>query len=270
MNQSVDGTSQPFVDPQVTDAIARTKPCPQINRREREPKPGRGQPGRGRITERVPCPSPANNAWNTDISGAAVDPNSDAPFASIGLTRGLHPDFGSGLWDGAPIGIPYVVVEAPARPRWRSTSPITATRATPAPIRCRATPPSKGRKADGSSFGGDRHVLVVDRDANRLYELYNAFPQANGGWNASSAAWFHLDSNNVRPTAQPGWTSADAAGLPIFPGLVRYDEASQLAPSAMPALYRGQHAQGSTCRRPRMGQQRVPTPICPHGHARAS
>ena len=60
-------------------------------------------------------------------------------------------------------------------------------------------------------------MLVVDRDANRLYELYNAFPQANGSWNASSGAVFHLDSNTVRPTAQPGWTSADAAGLPIFP-----------------------------------------------------
>lgn len=72
--------------------------------------------------------------------------------------------------------------------------------------------------------GGDRHVLVIDRDNNRLYELYRAFRNADGSWNADCGAVFHLDSNNVRPTVRPGWTSADAAGLPIFPGLVRYDE----------------------------------------------
>jgi hypothetical protein len=69
-------------------------------------------------------------------------------------------------------------------------------------------------------------VLVIDRDNDRLYELFRAFPNPDGSWNADSAALFHLDSNNVRPGGQPGWTSADAAGLPIFPGLVRYDEAA--------------------------------------------
>ena len=170
-------------------------------------------------------PFPANNAWNTDISGAAVDPNSDALIASIGLTRGLHPDFGSGLWDGAPIGIPYVVVGA-SQAKVAINFTDYGSESDPGPYPVPADAPIEGRKADGSSFGGDRHVLVVDRDANRLYELYNAFPQANGSWNASSGAVFHLDSNTVRPTAQPGWTSADAAGLPIFPGLVRYDEAA--------------------------------------------
>lgn len=170
-------------------------------------------------------PFPANNAWNTDISGAAVDPNSDALIASVGLTRGLHPDFGSGLWDGAPIGIPYVVVGA-SQAKVAINFTDYGSESDPGPYPVPADAPIEGRKADGSSFGGDRHVLVVDRDANRLYELYNAFPQANGSWNASSGAVFHLDSNTVRPTAQPGWTSADAAGLPIFPGLVRYDEAA--------------------------------------------
>ena len=75
-------------------------------------------------------------------------------------------------------------------------------------------------------INGDRHVLVIDRDNNRLYELYRAFVNSNGSWNADGGAVFHLDSNNVRPTAQPGWTSADAAGLPIFPGLARFEEAA--------------------------------------------
>jgi len=86
--------------------------------------------------------------------------------------------------------------------------------------------PIEGQQADGSAFGGDRHVLVIDRDANRLYEMANAYPLSNATWQASCGAVFHLDSNAVRPTVQPGWTSADAAGLPIFPGLVRYEEAA--------------------------------------------
>ena len=78
----------------------------------------------------------------------------------------------------------------------------------------------------GASGSGDRHVLVVNRDTNRLYELYVAHPMGGNRWNADSGAIFHLDSNTVRPGGRPGWTSADAAGLPIFPGLVRYDEAA--------------------------------------------
>ena len=170
-------------------------------------------------------PFPANNAWNTDVSGAALDPNSDALIASIGLTRGLHPDFGSGLYDGAPIGIPYVVVSS-----GQAKVPVTFTdygdESDPGPYPIPANAPIEGQQANGSVFGGDRHVLVIDRDANRLYETGNAFPQAGGAWRASGGAVFHTDSNTVRPGGQPRWTSADAAGLPIFPGLVRYDEAS--------------------------------------------
>jgi hypothetical protein len=77
----------------------------------------------------------------------------------------------------------------------------------------------------GNASTGDRHVIVIDRDNNRLYELYRAFVQGDGSWNADCGAVFHLDSNTVRPGGQPGWTSADAAGLPVFPGLARYEEA---------------------------------------------
>ena len=168
-------------------------------------------------------PFPADNAWNSDISKAPVDPNSGNLIAAIGLSHGLHPDFGSGLYDGAPIGIPYVVVGSA-----QAMAPIDfvayGNESDPGPYPVPANAPIEGQLADGSAFGGDRHVIVIDRDANRLYELDNAFPQSDGSWQADSGAVFHLDSDTVRPTAQPGWTSADAAGLPIFPGLARYDE----------------------------------------------
>jgi hypothetical protein len=169
-------------------------------------------------------PFPASNAWNTDISAAPVDANSDVLIASIGLTRGLHPDFGAGLYAGAPIGIPYVVV-AGNQPKVPITFTDYGDESDPGPYPVPANAPIEGAQTDGSAFGGDRHVLVIDRDANRLFEMGNAYPQANGSWQASGGAAFHLDSNTVRPGGQPGWTSADAAGLPIFPGLVRYDEA---------------------------------------------
>jgi hypothetical protein len=164
---------------------------------------------------------PATNAWNTDISAAAVDPASDALIASIGLAAGLHPDFGAGLYNGSPIGIPYVVVAGT-----QATVPITWTAygdesdAGPYPV------PSNAPVEGAPDAGGDRHVLVIDRDHNRLYELDRAFINGDGSWNADCGAVFHLDNNVVRPTGQPGWTSADAAGLPIFPGLARYEEAA--------------------------------------------
>lgn len=170
-------------------------------------------------------PFPANNPWNTDISAAPLDPASDALIASIGLNTGLHPDFGSGLYQGATIGIPYVVV-AGSQPKVPMVFGIYDDESDPGPYPVPPNAPIEGYKPDGTSFGGDRHVLVIDRDNNRLYELGNAYPQGDGSWQATGGALFHLDSNTVRPGGQPGWTSADAAGLPIFPGLVRYDEAS--------------------------------------------
>ena len=159
---------------------------------------------------------PVDNAWNEDVSMSPVDPNSDNLIAGIGLTTGLHPDFGT-VWNGAPNGIPYVVVSGT-----QAKVPINFTaygsQSDPGPYPVPANAPIEG----GPSSTGDRHVLVIDRDNWKLYEMYRAFPQ-NGGasWNADSGAVFDLTSNALRPA---GWTSADAAGLPIFPGLVRYDE----------------------------------------------
>ena len=159
---------------------------------------------------------PSDNAWNEDISNAPVDPNSDNLIAGMGLTTSLHPDFGT-LWNGAPNGIPYIVVAGN-----QTTVPINFTafgsQSDPGPYPVPATAPIEG----GPNATGDRHVLVIDRDNWKLYELYRAFPINNGAsWNADSGAVFDLNSNALRPA---GWTSADAAGLPIFPGLVRYDE----------------------------------------------
>lgn len=163
-------------------------------------------------------PFPASNAWNTDISNTTtypVDPNSANLLASTNASStGLHADFGDGY------GIPYIVV-AGTQAKVAINFTDYGDESDPGPYPVPANAPVEG----GSSSTGDRHVLVIDRDNNLLYELGNAFLQANGSWNASVGAIFHLDSNNVRPGGQPGWTSADAAGLPIFPGLVRYEEA---------------------------------------------
>lgn len=165
-------------------------------------------------------PFPADNPWNTDISAAEVDPNSDRLIASIGADTGLYRDFGSGLWDGAPIGIPYRVVSG-QQAKVAVEYLAYGDESDPSPFPIPLDAPVEG--APGQD--GDRHVLVIDRDNQRLYELGRAFARADR-WQADVGAVFHLDSNTVRPTAKNGWTSADAAGLPIFPGLVRYDEAA--------------------------------------------
>jgi hypothetical protein len=158
---------------------------------------------------------PKDNPWNQDISTSPVDPNSAALIASIGLDRGLHPDFGT-VWNGAPIGIPYVVVDG-SQPR----VPVSfeyVDESDPGPYPIPPDAPIEG----GPQSTGDRHVLVVDGDAGVLYELFAAYPEDGGAsWRAGSGAMFDLNSNDLRPA---GWTSADAAGLPILPGLVRYDE----------------------------------------------
>ena len=164
---------------------------------------------------------PASNAWNTDISGAAVDPASDALIASIGSGTGLHADFGAGLYNGGPIGIPYIVV-AGSQAKVAINFTAYGDESDPGPYPVPASAPIEG----GASSTGDRHVLVIDRDNDRLYELAVARPNANGSWNADCGAVFDLASNTVRPGGQAGWTSADAAGLPIFPGLARYEEAA--------------------------------------------
>ena len=162
------------------------------------------------------CPIfPADNIWNTPVDDLPVDSGSDAYITTIGASRGLHPDFGSGTWAGGPIGIPYTVVDG-SHPEVDVVFDY-ADESDPGPYPIPADAPIEG----GDQSSGDRHVLVLDRDACILYELYAAYPQLDGSWEAGSGAVFDLESNALR---QEGWTSADAAGLPILPGLVRYDE----------------------------------------------
>lgn len=158
-------------------------------------------------------PFPDDNPWNQDISALAVDPNSDTLIESIGLDTGLHPDFGT-VWDGALNGIPYIVVTS--EQRLRPVSFYYEDESDPGPYPIPRAPLIEG----GPNSEGDRHILVVDKDNWKLYELFDA-RRIPGGWQAGSGAIFDLSSNALRPA---GWTSADAAGLPIFPGLIRYDE----------------------------------------------
>ncbi len=158
---------------------------------------------------------PDDSPWHRDISREPVDPNSRRILARIGLDKPLHADFGT-VYEGAPIGIPYVVVSK-AQPKVAITFTEAADESDPGPYPVPRDAPIEG----GPKSTGDRHVLVLDRDSWTLYELYNAFPDGKGGWKAGSGAKWDLEQNQVRPA---GWTSADAAGLPILPGLVRYDE----------------------------------------------
>ena len=164
-------------------------------------------------------PFPANNAWNQDISSAAVDPNSASYINFIGTTVPIHPDFGSGEYQGSFIGIPYSVVDS-------SQQPVTITfnaygdESDPGPMPIPANANIEGYPNPGT---GDRHVLVLDNNNCWLYELYGASVNSDGTWNAGSAAVWDLQNYTQRPLT---WTSADAAGLPIFPGLIRYDEAA--------------------------------------------
>lgn len=160
-------------------------------------------------------PFPDDNPWNVPIDTAQVDPNSAILVNTIGPDRNLHPDFGAN-YNGGPFGIPYMVV-----PGSQARVPLTfyySGESDPGPYPIPPDAPIEG----GASSTGDRHVLIIDRDGLKLYETYDSHPR-NGGatWDCGSGAIFNLTSNAVRPS---GWTSADAAGLPIFPGLVRYDE----------------------------------------------
>jgi len=157
---------------------------------------------------------PPDNVWNTDISDAPVDPRSDQLISAVGREKPLHPNFGT-TWLGAPNGIPYMVVNGNEKRVEVSFEYRGESDPGPYPI------PDNAPIEGGGTGGGDRHVIIVDRDNMMLYELFNAFPNGNGSWRASSGAKFDLRSNHDRNL---GWTSADAAGLPIFPGLVRYDE----------------------------------------------
>jgi hypothetical protein len=158
-------------------------------------------------------PFPDDNPWNTPIDSDPLDPDSDLLIDSIGRTAPLHPDFGAD-WNGGPFGIPYVVVSGDTPKVPVSFQYADESDAGPYPV-----PPGAPIEG-GAASQGDRHILVVDRENWTLYELFAAYPSGSG-YSAGSGAIFDLSSNALRPA---GWTSADAAGLPIFPGLVRYDE----------------------------------------------
>ena len=163
-------------------------------------------------------PFPENNAWNTPVDTAQVDPNSAVIIANMNPSATLHPDWGFPPYNSEEYGIPYVVVSG-HQPKVSILYVAYGAESDPGPYPIPRDAPIEGTV----SSTGDRHVIVLDRDNSLLYELNQAFPQPDGSWHANSGAIFDLRSNVLRPE---GWTSADAAGLPIFPGLVRYDEVS--------------------------------------------
>jgi len=158
------------------------------------------------------CPVfPRSNPWNRRVDRLPVATNSAAVIASIGANTGLHADFGSGRWQGKPIGIPFDVVTRKTRRSRVGFEYSDESDHVGYPI-------PKRVHIEG---GSDHHALLLDRSACRLYEL-GGLQSRRGRWHAWAGATWNLRSNHVRPA---GWTSADAAGLPIFPGLARYDEA---------------------------------------------
>jgi hypothetical protein len=162
-------------------------------------------------------PFPANSAWNQDISGAPLDSNSDAIVNFIGPSIGLHPDFGAGQYQGSTMGIPYIVVDG-SQNLVNINFTAFGDESDPGPMPVPANAPIEGYPNPGN---GDRHVLVIDNSSCFLYEMYSSYPNTDGTWNAGSAAVWDLVNGEQRPWT---WTSADAAGLAIFPGLIRYDE----------------------------------------------
>jgi hypothetical protein len=157
---------------------------------------------------------PADNIWNTPVDTLPVLSNSASMVTTIGASTGFHADFGAGTWNGGPIGIPFITVPG-TQTRYPATF-LYADESDAGPYAVPLNAPIEG----GSGSTGDRHAIAIDTGHCILYELYNAFPQTSS-WSADSGAIFDLNSNALRPS---GWTSADAAGFPIMPGLVTYDE----------------------------------------------
>ena len=159
---------------------------------------------------------PVTNPWNKDVSKLKLHAKSQAWLQSIGLDKPLHPDFGT-VWEGVPNGIPFVAVSPTQAKSVVQFEYADESDAGPYPIP--PNPPIEG--GPNAAADADRHVLMIDAKNKKLYELYQVHSLPGGKWKAGSGAIFDLSSNTLRPA---GWTSADAAGLPIFPGLARYDE----------------------------------------------
>ena len=162
-------------------------------------------------------PFPASSLWNTDISTAPVDPNSANIINFIGSTVTLHPDFGAGTFHNQTIGIPYQV-EAGSQPKINVTLGTFASESDPGPMPIPSNALIEGYPKPGN---GDRHVLVLEKDGCWLYELFHGAISKSGSWSADSAAIWDMTIDEQRPYT---WTSADAAGLPVFLGLARHDE----------------------------------------------
>jgi hypothetical protein len=161
-------------------------------------------------------PFPADNAWNTDISAAQVDPNSNNFINYIGSTKPVHPDFGSGTYSGSTIGIPYQIVSG-SQPKVNIALKAYASESDPGPEPIPSNALIEGYPKPGT---GDRHVLVLEKDGCWLYEMGSAYLN-KGQWSANVTTVWDMTIDEQRPLT---WTSADAAGLPIFVGLARYDE----------------------------------------------
>jgi hypothetical protein len=202
--------------------LSKDKPPTSPDQPAKDSKPPAGDQGTGGGPTIAGCPVfPASSPWNTDISADPADPNSSAIIAAINANGGqyLHPDFSSTAGWNPPYGagIPFVVVSA--------SQPAVCMKFTyagdsdPGPYPIPSNAPIEG----GPSSTGDRHILVIDKDSCKLYETFSSYFSASTGcWNCGSGAVFDLKSTALRTDC---WTSADAAGLPIFPGLVRHDEA---------------------------------------------
>jgi hypothetical protein len=164
------------------------------------------------------CPvTPADSYWHANVTGLSVSSHSSAYITTEGGAKGMHADFGSGTYQGGPIGIPYTTVPG-TQAKVKVTFDI-ADESDPGPYPIPADAPIEG----GPNSTGDRHVIVVDKDHCQLYEMWDSHPLTDGSWHAGSGATWSLTSDAMRPST---WTSADAAGLPILPGLVRYEEVS--------------------------------------------
>jgi hypothetical protein len=168
-------------------------------------------------------PLPPSSLWNQNVTNAPVDPNSAAYINLIGSNQGMHADFGSGYWQGSFIGNPYIVVDG-NQPTVNINITDYPAESDPGPM---PIPPDAPVQGDPNPPpGSDRHVMVLDRGNCWLYEMWRAFKQADDSWNAGTAAAWDLTANEQRPWT---WTSADAAGTPMFPGMVRYEEVANEA-----------------------------------------
>jgi hypothetical protein len=163
-------------------------------------------------------PLPPSSLWNQSVANAPVDPNSSAIISFIGSSIGMHADFGSGYYNGSIIGNPYIVTDG-SNPLVNVQVTLYPTESDPGPMRIPPNTPVQGDP--NPPPGTDRHIMVLDRTNCWLYEAWQAFKQSDNSWNVSTSAVWDMTTNEQRPWT---WTSADAGGTPMFPGMVRYDE----------------------------------------------